>query len=62
MERILEGIRWAWWLGNLLLKVCLVVCFCLWVLGSSHAGHFLGWNEFGAFADSASAWITKGWR
>jgi hypothetical protein len=62
MENVINGIAWIIHLGRLAFRLCLFLAFCLWLLGSSHAGHLLGWNDFGAFASSSIEWITKGWR
>ena len=62
MESIVNGVTWAWNVGRLIFRVCRFLAFVLWLLGSSHAGHLLGWNDFGAFAGSAADWIAKGWR
>ena len=62
MESIVNGVLWVWHMGRLIFRLCLFLAFCLWLLGSSHEGHVLGWNDFGAFADSALQWIAKGWR
>lgn len=62
MENMVNGALWVWHMGRLIFRVCLFLALCLWLLGSSHSGHVLGWNDFGAFAGSAVNWITKGWR
>ena len=62
MEEIVNGALRVWNIGRLIFRLCLFLAFCLWLLGSSHAGHLLGWNDFGAFAGSAIEWLTKGWR
>jgi hypothetical protein len=62
METLIKGFLLVWHRGRLGFRLCLFLAFCLWLLGSSHAGHLLGWNDFGAFAGSALDWIAKGWR
>jgi nitrogen fixation protein FixH len=42
--------------------VVAAVCLVLWLVGSSHAGHFLNADELEAFELEAGRWLAKGWR